>query len=240
MNKTKKRVVGIVNLRAMLLSRLRGKQLLEDHPEIAQKWEAGKYLADLAEEYCPTDESLAVGINAVHYVIKKLVPDRERRRIAEKHKVEATREPARARGKRDYKMHRGIWHPKNAARLAEGRKKGGQISGAIVGKRNYRAGKGIAAFTSKERHLIGQKSARARGEVPFEDKKKRTEFGLLNEKEYIIRLKILKGLTWLQILRRDNRVFRYKRKKKRRLETIRTMFNKRWKKEIEENKNKAR
>ena len=226
--KRKRMRYKIENMRAMFLSKIRARQLLEEHPEIAQKWKNGEHLDDLAEEYCRGD-SLSVGINTVGYALKELIPDEERRRIAKKHMIDALRESARDRGKRDYIMHRGIWHPKNAAKLAEGRKKGGYISGTAVGKRNYEAGIGIAALTKEDLHRIGQKAAQARGEVPFEGETRKTDFGEINEKDYIISLKMLEELSWLEITREVNRVFGNKRK----LETIRTIYNQTWKGQIE-------
>jgi len=209
------------------LSIQRGKELAREHPEIADGYRHGKTLDQLARKYSNDyDISDRVAVVSIYYALKELIPKDELRGISAQHIIAGRNKGGAVTGARMLKEGLGIWAPENEKKLDEARKKGGRIGGSVAGTLLYEEGRGIFALSKSDLHNQGIRAAIARGEVPYEARKRRTESGLVSEKEYVIYLKS-QNLRWGKIARMVNRVFGNNRK----FGSIRTLYNSRWKKQ---------
>lgn len=216
-------------IRGILVSKQIGSKLVRDHPEIAQEWSKGAIEKELGKKYCPND-SEDVARNAIHYALKRLIRRKKTRVIiAKKHIHQGCIKGGKTVAKKHRIERTGLWamSPEERRKATQ---KGGRIGGRKMGKKNYRLGLGIARLTPEQLHEQGKKLARLKGQVPYEDTERETEFGLLNEKQYIISLKLLEDLSWAEITKLVNKIFG----NNRRLESIRTLYNQKWRREIAE------
>lgn len=186
---TNKQVAGI----ALSIKRARG--LLTKCPEIAKEWEEGKTLEQLGRKYCQRD-SINVARGAVYKALKIFLPKRKLKRISRLHIAAGRKEGGKIWGKGSFENKLGIWAPKNKDILDNARKKGGKIGGRKTGKKNYRAGLGLANLTLRQNQNNGKKAARARGHVPYR----------YEEVMLIMTLK-QRGLSWKDIKKLVNKAF---------------------------------
>lgn len=210
---------------AILLSMQRGRELAESHPEIAQEWEKGATEEELGKKYCLGDSKCVAG-NAIHHALKILFPDRMiRMAIARKHMQLGSIKAGRITAAQQVRNGTGFWSM-SPEKWKMARLKGGRNGGKKNGKKNYLLGLGIAALTLEQRREHGKKIARLRGQVPYEDTEIDTEFGLLNEEQFITKLKMSNGLSWAEIRRQVNSTFGNNRSQ----EALRVSYNAKWRK----------
>jgi hypothetical protein len=209
---------------AVKLSKSIGAKLALSHPEIAAEWLAGATEKELGMRYCPTD-SVAVARNAVHYALKDLLPQEEiRADVARKHIMRALVKNGKAAAARQLRDRTGVW-AMSPDKRRKASQKGGRMGGRKMGKRNYRLGLGFAKLTTEQLSKQGKSLAIANGFILYDNGVSMTEFGMSNEKDYIVKLKASNGLSWIDITSQVNNVFGNNRK----MVSIRTLYNQRWK-----------
>ncbi|MEK6974332.1 MAG: hypothetical protein AABW41_03815 [Nanoarchaeota archaeon] len=113
-------------------------------------------------------------------------------------------------GRIAYQLCLGV-HALNSEQHSLNGKKGGEIGGRLSFERK----KGIHSLTSHERSYYGKISGAlsviSRGQVPYTTTERETEFGLMNEKDYITTLKFSGGYDsecgWQEIADKVNKVY---------------------------------
>jgi hypothetical protein len=228
--KPRKGKVTMKQAAGIALSVKRGLELAEGHPEIEDEWREGYTEAEIGARYLPGD-SPNVSRNAVHYALRELVGEDEKAMIAQEHGREGSIAGGRKSAARAVAMGTKLWDPANAALVAEGRRKGGRNGGRLAGRKNYLEGKGLAALTPEQMSDNGRRLVISNGFALYDDAVMDTDFGKVTEKEYIISLRVLEGMTWKGIADEVNGMFGAFRPP-RRYDTIRTMYNSSWKKGI--------
>ncbi len=91
-------------VRALDLSKNLGKKLAREHPEIADKYREGKTLKEIEEyarNYNVNSEDVARA--ALHYALKQILGEKERKRLARGHRTKIAQEMYRE-GKGLYRM----------------------------------------------------------------------------------------------------------------------------------------
>jgi hypothetical protein len=216
------------NLKGIFLSRNRAEELDNsgDGPEIENKFKAGYTLTEIASEHCYSDYIISEHIarGAIWELLKSRMSHEELTAHAYAHRVASSRRNGKIVGPRSYEEGTGAFGM-NARKRKEASQKGGRKGGAIAGRKNYENRVGL--FSGKlDFHEVGRHAARKRGQVPYEDEDRRTEFGKINEKTYVMALKESDNCySWKDIGRKVNLVFRNARN----YLTLRSMYNQSWK-----------
>lgn len=218
LSKRKRSMIG------MMTSLKKGQELAERHPEIAYLYRDGMTLDKLAQKYVRNYEiSPRVALNAIRYASIELLGEEAVRDIGKEHMHLYAPENGRRGGTITFEEGIGCFGM-NKKKTRQARHKGGKIGGAIAGRKNYEAGVGIANLTEEEMRENGRNAAISRGERLYEAGKRKTRYGKMNEKSFIIYLKENEQLAWANITRKVNHIFRNNRS----LETIRSTYNNRW------------
>jgi len=167
-------------------------------------------------------------ISTSYQLLRNNLSPVQREKLFKQHIKEAAEKSGRKGGKTSFKNKKGCFSKKYD--VADARRRGGQKAGLMYGKRNYEAGIGIGKLTYDDLHKHGIKNALARGEIPYDYKKRFTCYGWVTEKEYIVFSAILEDdYTWKDICDEVNKIWQYRGRKKRKFETIRTLYNSQWK-----------
>jgi len=139
------------------LSINRGLELSFEHPEIANKYESGSTLDELAREYNPLDYRLShsVAINSIYYCLKRLLPNKKLRKIGKEHIRRS-----------------GVLN--------------GKLTGSVNGRMNYDLGLGIASLKTEDFQKSGRNLAISRGYKLFEAETQKTKYGKVNENNILL------------------------------------------------------
>jgi len=155
------------------LSELRGKQLADKHPEIAEEYR-GSTLRGLAKKYSPDYKiSESVAINSIYNALRDLAS----RGLISLDELEEI-------GKRHIK---------------ENAEKNGHKTGEANGLANYEAKIGIGKLSRKDLHKQGRGTMVKRGFTPLNLRRRNTEYGRFHEGELIVHLKEQEFLGWKEI-----------------------------------------
>jgi hypothetical protein len=203
--------------RARIAIAKRRTYLIENHHEIAEKYRRGASLSDLAQEYFPQDYKISPNIpkNAVLGALDNLLDPEEKIKLGLRHKRDAYKK----RKDRDHSRKKR----KNPLRVA-------------AGKRSYQVG--LSKFTSEDlaRYCINRMIQK--GIFPYEGEVKFVNTGFsdqqllypMNERQYILYLRDRVEMTWPQIEDKVNREFCDSKRRPRRANSIRVVYQN-WKKE---------
>lgn len=224
---------------AISLAKKLGRKLAEEYPEIVDEYREGATLKEIGNKYIGSSVGLAAAYNALLI----LLDEKEFREIALAHKRTSGRKAGRIIGRKNYEQGRGIFsltrekrekarrkggrrlYKKRKGifalteeRLSEARRNGGRLS--------YEQGKGIFALTREELSEAARRSVVVRGQKPYSDVFRKTDFGYMDERSYIITLRC-SGYLWREITEKINRIFENNR-------NIKSLQNnyKRWKGKI--------
>ncbi len=216
------------NIVGMKVSQLIGSKLAETHPEIVKKYRDGSSLDEIAQEKDNGNYQISphVTLNAVRYCLIELIGKEEQAMLGKDHMHLYAPRNGKRGGTASFKKGVGCFGM-SKEKQRQARLKGGKVAGAIVGKRNYDNGIGIASLTAEELRENGVKSVIARGLVPYENDVINTDYGEMTEKSLIVYLKGVERLPWKEITRKVNSNFGNNRS----LESIRGSYNSKWRKD---------
>lgn len=223
--------VGSANIRGMFLSRLKGKGLAEEHPEILDRYKKGETLTQLAQTYMSDfDISPSVGMNSVYYCLRYLAEKGEisledLEKIGKEHSIADIKEKGSQGGKTSHKLGKGCFGMSKEKRSEISRKTAYKM-GKEFGKRNY--ARTLGAMSEEEKREAHRKSAITLGYVPFENVSKESRYGFMDEKSYAIMLKDSGKFSWKEIEEETNAVYGNNRT----FGALRTNYNSNWRKEV--------
>lgn len=194
-------------VRTIAFVKKRGEQLAEDFPEIADMYREGDTLMDIARRV-NTDIHISerVAETSVYEALKELIDEEELRELGRSHSLTDIEEHGRIGGETSFNRGHGCFDMTKIENQ-DGRRKGGENSGAITGKKNYQDGIGIASMTKKDLYQAGRNAALARGEIPFEIEPRETEYGRMSELGYVSYLKRVKRESWKEIAGKTISIF---------------------------------
>lgn len=216
-------------IRGMMFSMAEGKRLAKEHPEIVDEYRAGKRLVELGEEYSKGSErSMSAAMNSIYYCLREfvaqgIISEEELKQIGKEHMSKYGKINGRKGGKITFKRGIGCFGISKKKRREISQRVAREM-GKKYGKKNYEAGLGIAEMSLEERKAATRKGLEALGMVPYDIKTRKTKFGKMSEKDYVIYLREVEGLNWEGIEEKVNSVFRNSRN----AGAIRTNYNTHW------------
>ncbi len=218
---------SLEEIRAVFYSKEKGMELAETNPEMADEFRVYPpiiTLEQLGEKYSEDyDISKNVARSCAWEALRILIKPKELEEICKRRNSFFRRISGRKGGAVTYKRGTGAFGISLEKRL-EALHKAGKIGGAIAGKMLYEQGRGI--FDKTNAREMMRKAVISRGLVPYDGEQRKTELGLLNEREYIVKLKQDGGYSWRAITSLTNGIFRNGRNRT----TLITIYNSVWKK----------
>ena len=182
----------------MMLSKVRGQELAEEFPEIADDFRRGYTLPQLARKYSNDDDtSESVAVSSTWEALQILISPKEYAQLRTARQKVFGKIRGRLGGNTTYQRKVGAFALSQKARKAASHK-GGKRGGTIAGNKVYLERIGMFA-PDFDREAAAKRRTISRGETPYEWKKRRTKFGWLTERDFIIVLKFADELTWKEI-----------------------------------------
>lgn len=211
-------------LKGIHMSRIRTRDLDKSYgEEIVADYRAGRSLDWLAREYSPDyDASRRVAVNSIYGVLVNRLSRDERIKLGKEHRKATGKQNGSLGGTYSYKNSLGCFNTDSYD--AQGaRRTGGKNGGKAAGTKNYKEGRGMWALTEEQWKVARKKMVRARGDTPYEGSKRFTEYGLQNEREYIISL-IEDKVIGRKIEEKVNHIFKHNRNH----HALRARYNQSW------------